>query len=59
MITHPFATISEKIQSILPTSTSEHSEETILDATKLSTGTSEEVDTSKEQQIFETEVSII
>jgi len=55
VITHPFSTISEKIQSILPTSTTEHTEETVLD----STDTFEEAETSKEQQVSGAEVSLI
>jgi hypothetical protein len=48
VITHPFATISEKIQSVRSTSTSEQTEQTVSDA----------AETSKEQQISETEVSL-
>ncbi|CAF0795127.1 unnamed protein product [Rotaria sp. Silwood1] len=55
VITHPIATITGKIQSVISTSTSEQTEQAPSDATKSSTSTSEEVETSKGQQIIETE----
>ncbi|CAF0764150.1 unnamed protein product [Rotaria sordida] len=55
VITHPIATITEKIQSVISTSPSEQTEQAPSDATQPSTSTSEEVETLKEQQVIETE----
>ncbi|CAF4275199.1 unnamed protein product, partial [Adineta steineri] len=44
VVTHPLATLNEKLQSILPTSVSEQTEETILDAIKSSTDISKETE---------------
>jgi hypothetical protein len=56
---HPLSTISEKIQSVLSSSTTEQSEQTTPDTTKPSTTTFEEAEVPKEQQLSVTEVSYI
>ncbi|CAM4876183.1 unnamed protein product [Rotaria socialis] len=52
VITHPFETITGKIQSVISTSIDE---QTSVNAEKSSVGKSEEVEVSKEHQIAETE----
>ncbi|CAF2742586.1 unnamed protein product [Rotaria sp. Silwood2] len=55
VITHPISTITEKIQSVISTSISEPTEQAPSDDTKHSTSTFEEIETSKDQQVAETE----
>jgi hypothetical protein len=59
VITHPIATITEKIQSAISTSSSEHVEETSSDAANAALNESEQTESSEKQPSLETAVSQI